>query len=101
MLFYIVLIDDNFHYQDEAERTSHRVFETAEEAVSACKKIVDEWLADALKPGMNSEALWEAYMHFGDDPWVQAAYPNDVSAVNFDAWSYARERAMGRGAVDP
>jgi hypothetical protein len=29
---YQVLIDDNFHYQDESERVKHGVFATPEEA---------------------------------------------------------------------
>jgi hypothetical protein len=33
---YQVLIDDNFHYQDESERVKHGVFATSEEAVAAC-----------------------------------------------------------------
>jgi hypothetical protein len=38
---YQVLIDDNFHYQDESERVKHGVFATSEEAVAACRSIVD------------------------------------------------------------
>lgn len=67
-----VQIDDNFHYQDETERVTYGVFETCEEAIAACRKIIDDWLIDAFKPGMTSEALWEAYTHFGDDPFIYA-----------------------------
>lgn len=89
---YRVFIDDNFGFQRESERVTHGEFGTAEEAMAACRKIVDEWLADAFEPGMTSEALWEAYTLFGDDPFITPVDPKDAPAANFDAWSYARER---------
>lgn len=100
---YRVLIDSNFHYQDESERATHGVFETAEEAVTACKAILDGWLTDAFKPGTTSEDLWQSYVAFGDDPWVQAVDPKDAPAGNFSAWDYVREQCevLARGAVDP
>ncbi|MCK1367236.1 hypothetical protein [Bradyrhizobium sp. 62] len=99
---YRVLIDDNYHFTDESERVTHGVFPTAQEAVSACQKIVDEWLASAFKPGMASEALWELYVAFGDDSFILPVEPKDAPAADFDAWDYARQRceAMGGGALD-
>jgi hypothetical protein len=41
---YRVMVDDNFHYMDEDERFEHGSFPTAEEAIAACKRIVDEIL---------------------------------------------------------
>jgi hypothetical protein len=38
---YWVLIDDNFHYQDESERIAYDQFETTDEAVAACRAIVE------------------------------------------------------------
>jgi hypothetical protein len=46
--FNTVFIDDNFDYQNESERVTHGVFETADEALAACRHIVDEFLIDAL-----------------------------------------------------
>ena len=77
---YTVFIDDNFHYQDESERVTHGQFETAEEAIAACRSIVDDFLAGAFEPGMSATALWDVYRDFGDAP------------VIFSAWDYARER---------
>ncbi len=51
--------DDNFHYQDESERVLHGVFSTLEEAITACRSIVDGYLTDAFKPGMTADALFE------------------------------------------
>ena len=88
---YQVLIDDNFHYQDESERVKHGVFATADEAVAACRLIVDGFLTDAFKPGMTADALYESYAAFGEDPFVVSLDPNDAP-VKFSAWDYARQR---------
>jgi hypothetical protein len=88
---YTVFIDDNFHYQDESERVNHGLLETADEAVAACRSIVNDFLAGAFKPGMSATALYGLYTSFGDDPFV---VPADLKAapVAFSTWDYARER---------
>jgi hypothetical protein len=88
---YIVFVDDNFHHGDEAERTFHGQFEAADEAVAACRKIVDEFLAGAIEPGISTTALYDLYKSFGDDPFVVPADPKDAP-VTFSAWVYALER---------
>jgi hypothetical protein len=88
---YKVLIDDNFHYSDESERVTHRVFATAEEALTACRAIVDDLLTDAFRPGMSSSDLYDCYKQFGDDPFIVPIGPED-GPVNFSAWQFARER---------
>jgi hypothetical protein len=64
------MVHDNFHYMDEDERYEHGVFSTADEAVAACKHIVDQSLKDLCKPGITEQELFEAYTMFGDDPFV-------------------------------
>ncbi|SPJ15818.1 hypothetical protein SBDP2_560001 [Syntrophobacter sp. SbD2] len=86
---YKVLVDDNFHYMDEDERYALGEFDTAEDAIAACKKIVDECLRRSHKPGITSKELFEGYVGFGEDPFiVPPAEPY------FSAWDYARERCM-------
>ena len=89
---YDVLIDDNFHYMDESEPIHPGVFATADEAVAACKTIVDQFLAGAFKLGMTAAALYQQYVGFGDDPWIAPLDPNTAPAVSFSAWDYARAR---------
>ena len=89
---YKILIDDNYHYQDESERVTHGVFATLDEALAACHRIVDEFLAQEFKPGMAPAALYERYTMFGDDPFVVPVDPKGAPAVNFSAWDYARQR---------
>ena len=88
---YGVLIDDNFHYQDESERVTHGQFETVSEAIAACRIIVDEFLAGAFEPGMSAMTLYDLYTSFGDDPFVVCDDPK-AAPVGFSAWAYARER---------
>ena len=39
---YRVLVNDNAHYMDESEQDDHGVFANADEAIAACKEIVDD-----------------------------------------------------------
>lgn len=92
---YRVLIDDNFHYMDEKERTTFGDFESLAEAIAACKKIVDDCLNGDYKPGMTAEALYSNYTMFGDDPWISGG-----DGAPFSAWDYAQERCAEICAQD-
>lgn len=85
---YRVLVDDNFHYVDESELYVLGEFGSCKEAVAVCKKLVDEWLREAYRFGMDAETLWESYTHFGEDPFVGTADAD----CRFSAWDYARQR---------
>jgi len=87
---YRVLVDDNFHYGNEDERYQAGAFDSYEHALAKCRSIVEECLAEQLKPGMAAEELYAAYMMFGEDPWISAV-PED--AARFSAWEYARARS--------
>jgi hypothetical protein len=58
---YRVYVDDNFNYMDEDKRYQSGEFDTEEEAVAACKRIVDEYLRSAYKPGMTADVLYDRY----------------------------------------
>jgi hypothetical protein len=86
---FTVLIADNFHYMDESENYEHGKFETLESAIAAAKRIVDEFLVSALKPGMTAEELYSQYTSFGDDPYIIGS---SEPKVPFSAWNYAKAR---------
>lgn len=88
---YKVMVDDNFHYQDSDERWEQGTYETMEEALAACRRIVDQSLEKEHRPGVSAEALYGRYMSFGDDPFIVALDGSDERAA-FSAWSYAKER---------
>ena len=86
---YTVFVDDNYHHGDESERYKLGTFASLEEAVAAAKAVVDQSLAAAHTPGMTADELYEAYVNFGEDPFI---VPKGPDAASFSAWSYARER---------
>ena len=82
---YQVYCDDNFHFMDEDERGYIGEFATAEEALAKCRKIVRESVDHCAEPGMTAEEVYEAYISFGDDPFIKG--------VKFSAWDYAKQLA--------
>lgn len=85
---YKVMVDDNFHYMDPEERYTLGEFETLDEAIRACKSIVDDFLEHDYVPGMTAEKLYGRYTSFGEDPFVFTGR----GEVPFSAWTYAKER---------
>ena len=83
-----VLVDDNYDYMDESKRREHGRYDTLEQAIAACKAMVDECLRESYRPGMTAAELELAYRTGGDDPFVVGVGP-DV----FSAWRYASVRA--------
>jgi hypothetical protein len=88
---YKVFIDDNFHYMDESERYELGEFPTLDAAIAASRKIVDEYLLSAYKPGMTAHALYRSYTSFGEDPFIVAVSSNETGVL-FSAWDYAKSR---------
>lgn len=89
---YKVMVDDNFHYMDEDERYEHGVYETVDEAIAACRGIVERSLEEGYTPDVSAEALYENYVSFGDDPFIVVLDGADDNA-KFSAWVYAKERS--------
>ncbi len=85
---YTVVVDENSHYMDAAQRYEHAVFDICEEAIAACKKIVDDYLLANYQPGMIAAELYESYTLFGDDPFIVG----EDDECRFSAWHYARQR---------
>jgi hypothetical protein len=85
---FTVYVDDNFHYMDENERYKLGEYPTFEEALAACKKIVDDFLKENFKPGMTADELTTQYVLYGEDPWIMG----DGQPYHFSARDYAREQ---------
>ena len=82
-----VFVDDNYHFMDEDERYELGSFPTKEAAVEAARRIVDDWLRSAYRPGMTAKQLFESYTSSGEDPFVVGE-----ERVTFSAWDYAKQR---------
>jgi hypothetical protein len=93
---YSVYVDDNFHYQDEADRYKLGDFPTYNEAVTACKNMVDQFLKENSSAEKSAKERYEHYTSFGPDPHVMTDDPV-VGRPAFSAWDYARERCEGWG----
>ena len=89
---YKVMVDDNFHYMEEDERWEYGTFASAEEALDACRRLVDEALMAEYRDGATAEQLFVRYTSFGDDPFIVAL--DDADKVDFSASAYAEQRAM-------
>ena len=87
-----VIVSDNFHdmNEDDDDRYSLGEFADADTALGQCRRIVDEYLASAHKPGMSSSELWDSFVSFGASPTIRSV---DAAPVRFSARDYARERS--------
>ena len=96
---YKVMVDDNFHYMETDERSEYGTFSTAEEALAACQRLVDESLLEEYRDGATAEQLFVRYTSFGDEPFVVAV--EDAPKVEFSARAYAEARARELTAPGP
>jgi len=91
--YFVVTVADNFHYMDKDEWYNAGSFETAETAIAAAKKIVDDCLEYA--PGSTAQGMYLQYTMFGDDPFIVGHRVDGKPArqdVKFSAWEYAKRR---------
>lgn len=63
---YVVYVDDNFHHMDESERYKLGEFWSCEEAIEACKKIVDEFFNRTFDQNISYEELYNGYTMYGE-----------------------------------
>ena len=88
---YLILVDDNFDYQNVEKRYQHSEHKNAGTALETAKTIVDTCLLELKKPGMTAIELYSAYTSFGEDPFIQT---NDPDFARFSAWSYAKAQCV-------
>jgi hypothetical protein len=95
---YRVLIDDNFHFMDEASRTTGPTFATYAEAVCWCQAFLEQHLLEMLRPGMSGASLIAGYKGFGEDPWITP----EPEGEHFSAWEFVEaiaDRVCARGVL--
>lgn len=96
---YTVYVDDNFHFMEEEERYKLGDFDTLDEAIAACKRLVDAFLEGETSLDSPAAERYKQYTHFGPDPFVATDDP-DARQPLFSAWNYAEKRCRdgeGRG----
>jgi hypothetical protein len=62
-----------------------------DEALAACRGLVDRSLEEEYRFGNSAKALYDRYTSFGDDPFIMVLDGVDDRAT-FSAWTYAKER---------
>ncbi len=90
---YTVYVDDNFHYMDEDERYKLGDFATLDEAIAACKGLVDEFLNDETSLDRPARERYRQYTSFGPDPFIKTDDPAGKQPL-FSAWNYAEKRCQ-------
>jgi hypothetical protein len=90
---YTVYVDDNFHYMDEEERYKLGEFASLEEAVAACKRVVDGFLEDETSIDSPARERYRQYTSFGPDPFIKTDDPETKQPL-FSAWNYAERRCL-------
>lgn len=73
---------------DESERYKFGEFNTKEEAIAQCKKIVDEFFEPHINDKLSFKELWQGYTMFGEDPYIVT----EDKSCHFSAWDYAKQR---------
>jgi hypothetical protein len=87
MTQYKIVVHENSHYMDKGESFElPQLYDDCESAITACMRIVDDFLLGGYRAGMTAEELWAQYTTFGEDP---AIFP---AGCAFSAWDYARGR---------
>ena len=81
MVFYKVIVDENFHFMDEDESCTAAEYTSAEEAGVHCKKIIDDYLDRVHKSGMSANDLWRSWSGFGESPRISG--PAEFSVVEY------------------
>jgi hypothetical protein len=87
---YTVLVAENSHYMDEAERYKHGECATLAEAHAAARALVNSELAALHAPGMSADELYRQYTTFGAEPFIVPADEGE----SFSAWAYAAARCQ-------
>ena len=88
---YRVLLIDNFAAPGDGASSDGPAFDTLDEAVAYCKRVVDDFLEGEICRGVHPGSLWDQYATFGEDPLVLSP---DFGDSPFSGWDYARSRCQ-------
>ncbi len=89
-LGYIVYLEDDFWFWDDPEllMSGKVIYETYEEALKECQRVINDFLIESYKPAMTADELYNNYLKFGDEPYIRPGEKNN----QFSASEYAKER---------
>jgi hypothetical protein len=90
---YSVYVDDNYHLPPNDDRYKLSDFATLDEAVAACKRLVDAFLKNETSLDSSAAERYEQYTGYGPDPFI-VTDDEDVGHPLFSAWNYAKQRCQ-------
>jgi hypothetical protein len=88
---YTVMAEPNDPTYDDNPDYDVGVYANADEAVFACKAVIDDFLDEYVGKCTTPEELYDMYVKFGADPYIVSVDPNDEQ-VNFDVEKYLKEQ---------
>lgn len=83
---FYVYVDDNAHYMDDQFSRLHAVYDTYEEAIRACRFIVEESVRELFNYDNTAEENFTQYQLYGESPW----FDPQGEGESFSAQVYAR-----------
>ena len=92
---YAVTVEDYYRYGEEDRRYTHSAYDTADDAIAAAKKIIDDSLKHELQqspPGVTARELYDRYIDFGSDPFIKV--PPGAPRIEFSTLKYAKQKAI-------
>ena len=95
MATYKLFVDENFHFMDADERYCFGSYPTYGEAVTAAKKIIDDFLTNGDRSTMTAEELFTGWVHYGDSPFIVERIITEHEQKTTDLFS-AREYTRAR-----
>jgi hypothetical protein len=88
---YTVMTDPNDPTYDDNPPSEVGIYPTADEAILACKTVIDEFLEVYVEECTTAAELYDMYVKFGADPYIVSVDPNDEQ-VNFNVEKYLKEQ---------
>jgi hypothetical protein len=88
---YRVSAAENSHYRHGEERTVG-IYGGTEEALAACRYVVDRSLRELYEEGMQAAELFRSWGMMGEDAWAVPLLDGDPK-VEFSGQDYARGRS--------
>jgi hypothetical protein len=68
-------------------------YETVEEAIAAAQQVVDEFLRQKFRPGIDAMSLFRLYQAQGEYPFIFRTDDRTINVRGFSYAFYAMERA--------
>ncbi len=91
MTFFVEGINKNREPDAQVQRIGE--YATTAEAIAVAQKTIEEFMVQALKPGMDSKSLFSQYQERGEHPFIFRSDDKTFNVPGFNHAQYAMKRA--------